>query len=142
MHHKITITGNLGRDPELKYMSDGKAVASFTVAVTDGFGDKKKTIWFKVSVWGKPAENANQYLRKGSTVLVEGKLVTDESGNPRTYTAKDGTTRSSFEMNASEVVYLTKAEKSEEQQQQQPTPATQPRKSAPQQTIEDDDIPF
>ena len=140
MHHKITITGNLGRDPEMTYLSDGKAVTSFSLAVTDGFGDRKKTIWFKVSVWGKPAENANQYLRKGSTVLVEGKLVTDENGNPRMYTAKDGTTRSSFEINASEIVYLTKAEKNEEQQQ--PTPTPQPRKSAPQPTIEDDDIPF
>lgn len=140
MYHKITITGNLGRDPEMKYLSDGKAVTSFTVAVTDGFGDKKKTIWVKVSVWGKPAENANQYLRKGSTVLVEGKLVTDESGNPRTYTAKDGTTRASFEVNASEIVYLSKAEKNEEQQQ--PTSATAPRKSVPQSTIDEDDIPF
>ena len=105
MYQHITLVGNLGRDPELRYTPAGQPVTDLSVATKevwkDQAGEKQdRTTWWKVSVWGKQAENCNQFLTKGSRVLVEGTLRGDESGNPRTYQKKDGTTGSSFEMTA------------------------------------------
>ena len=112
MYQHITWVGNLGRDPELRYTPAGQPVTDLSVATKevwkDQAGEKQdRTTWWKVSVWGKQAENCNQFLTKGSRVLVEGTLRGDESGNPRTYQKKDGTTGSSFEMTAKEVRFLS-----------------------------------
>ena len=112
MYQHITLVGNLGRDPELRYTPAGQPVTDLSVATKevwkDQAGEKQdRTTWWKVSVWGKQAENCNQFLTKGSRVLVEGTLRGDESGNPRTYQKKDGTTGSSFEMTAKEVRFLS-----------------------------------
>ena len=107
MWHKITIVGRLGKDVELRYTPDGKAVASFSVAVDDGFGENKKTIWLRVSVWEKQAETCNQYLHKGSLVLVEGRLTPDpKTGGPRVWKRDDGTESASFEIAASTVRFI------------------------------------
>ena len=77
MYHTIIIVGNLGRDPEMRYTPSGQAVTNFNVATnrqytaSDG-SQVKETIWFRVSSWGKQAETCNQFLKKGSKVLVEG----------------------------------------------------------------------
>ena len=86
--HTIIIVGNLGRDPEMRYLPSGQAVTSFSVAssrsYTNNQGEKvDETIWFRVSVFGKMAETCNQYLQKGSKVLVEGRLQADKNGSPR-----------------------------------------------------------
>ena len=112
MYQHITLIGNLGRDPELRYTPAGQPVTDLSVATKetwkDQSGEKKdRTTWWKISVWGKQAENCNQFLVKGSRVLVEGTLRGDESGNPRTYQKKDGTTGTSFEMTAKEVRFLS-----------------------------------
>ena len=104
MFHKLTIVGNLGKDPEMKYTTDGKAVTTFSVAASNR---KDETVWFRVSTWDKQAETCNQYLHKGSKVLVEGALKADAQGNPRTYERKDGTWGSSFEVTASAVKFLS-----------------------------------
>ena len=77
MYHTIIIVGNLGKDPEMRYTPSGQAVTSFPVATnrqyTTGSGEQvKETIWFRISTWGKTAETCNQYLKKGSKVLIEG----------------------------------------------------------------------
>ncbi|MBI9044465.1 MAG: single-stranded DNA-binding protein [Anaerolineaceae bacterium] len=107
MYHTIVFVGNLGRDPEMRYTPSGKAVTSFSVAVSDGFGDRKKTIWFRVSAWEKQAESCNNYLQKGSKVLVEGRLQSSDSGNPRIWTRQDGTPGASYEITASIVRFLS-----------------------------------
>jgi single-strand DNA-binding protein len=108
MYQKITIAGNLGREPEMRYMTDGTAVTGFNVAVSDGYGENKRTIWFRVSVWGKRAEVANQYLTKGSKILVEGRLKVDpNTGAPRLFTRQDGTVGTSLEITASDFVFLS-----------------------------------
>ena len=107
MYHKIIIVGNLGRDPEMRFIPSGQAVTSFSVAVTDGFGDRKKTIWFKVSAWEKQAETCNNFLKKGSKVLVEGRINADDSGNPRTWSRQDGSTSASYEITAQTVRFLS-----------------------------------
>lgn len=117
MYHTIIIVGNLGRDPEMRYTPGGQAVTNFNVATnrqyTSSDGQQvKETTWFRVSTWGKNAENCNQYLRKGSRVLVEGRLVPDQAtGGPRTFTRNDGTTGANFEVSAQIVRFLsTRAE--------------------------------
>ena len=105
MFHKLTIVGNLGKDPEMKYTTDGKAVTTFSVAASNR---KDETVWFRVSTWDKQAETCNQYLHKGSKVLVEGALKADAQGNPRVYERKDGLGwAASFEVVASSVKFLS-----------------------------------
>ena len=108
MWHKTILIGRLGKDVTLRYTPDGKAVASFPVAVDDGFGDKKTTVWYRVSAWNKDAENCNQYLKKGSLVLVDGRLTPDpKTGGPRVFKRQDGTEGASFEISASSVRFLS-----------------------------------
>ncbi len=113
MFHTIIIAGNLGREPEMRYTPSGQAVCNFSLATnrqyTGSDGQSvKETIWFRISTWGKLAETCNQYLHKGSKVLVEGRLVADAAtGSPRVYTRQDGTSASSFEVSAGTVRFLS-----------------------------------
>jgi single-strand DNA-binding protein len=113
MYHTIIIVGNLGRDPEMRYTPSGQAVTNFSVATNRQYTGSdgqmvKETIWFRVSAWGKTGEVCNQYLRKGSKVLVEGRLVPDAStGGPRIWNRQDGTAAASFEVSASTVRFLS-----------------------------------
>jgi single-strand DNA-binding protein len=107
------IAGNVGRDPEMRYTPSGQAVTSFSVAVNESYtnnnGEKvKKTIWFRVSAWGKQAETCNQYVKKGQMVLVEGRLTCDpNTGGPKIWTKQDGTAGASFEISANIVRFLS-----------------------------------
>lgn len=80
--NKVIILGNLGKDPEVKYMPSGNAVASFSLATDESYTDKstgqkiQKTEWHSIKMFGKLAEIAGQYLKKGSKVYIEGKLQT------------------------------------------------------------------
>jgi len=107
MYQKIIIIGNLGRDPEMRYTPEGNPVASFSVATSRRYSEKEETTWFRVTVWGKQAETCNQYLHKGSKVLVEGRLRPDANGNPTTFQRKDGTWGASYEITAETVRFLT-----------------------------------
>jgi single-strand DNA-binding protein len=90
--NKVILVGNLGRDPEMRYMPSGDAIASFSVATTDNWKDKngqkqERTEWHRISMFGKLAEIAGEYLKKGSSVYIEGRLQTrkwqDKEGNER-----------------------------------------------------------
>ena len=111
--HTALFVGNLGRDPEMRYTPDGRAVTNFSIAVNDDYtnnnGERvKRTIWIRVSTWGKQAESCNQYLKKGSKVLVEGRLIADQAtGGPRVWTGQDGSPRASFEVSAGTVRFLS-----------------------------------
>jgi len=103
--NKITIIGNLGRDPEMRYTPSGSAVTDFSVAVTRSYRtrdgeNKEETEWFRVRCWERLAEIANQYLPKGRQVYVEGRLKS------RTYQDQSGETRVSLDVNATELVLL------------------------------------
>lgn len=111
-YHTIVIVGHLGRDPEMRYTASGKAVTSFSLATSQKYTGStgqavEETIWFRVSVWGKQAESTNQYLKKGSLVLVEGRFKPDDKGNPRLWTRQDGTSAASYEVIASIVKFLS-----------------------------------
>jgi single-strand DNA-binding protein len=112
MWHTLIIVGNVGRDPEMRYTPSGQAVTSFSVAssrqYTANNGQQvKETIWFRVSAWGKQAEICNQYLHKGSKVLIEGRLQPDANGSPRVWTRQDGTAGASYEVTANTVRFLS-----------------------------------
>jgi single-strand DNA-binding protein len=139
-YHTVIIVGNLGRDPEMRYTPNGSAVTSLNVATnrtyTDNAGQKvKETTWFRVSVWGKQAENVNNYLKKGSMVLVEGELRPDkETGNPRIFSRNDGSSGASYEINARTVRFLSsRSGSSDEYPEDGGSPASE---------VGDEDIPF
>lgn len=110
MFQKVILVGNLGRDPEMRYTPSGQAVCNLSVATNRTWSrdgeQQKETTWFRVTVWGRQAETVNQYLRKGRSVLVEGRLNPDENGNPRIWTSNDGQPRASFEVTAQTIRFL------------------------------------
>jgi single-strand DNA-binding protein len=140
VYHKITIAGNLGRDPEMRFLPNGKAVTNINVATNRVYNDSNgqkitETIWFRVSVWGATGEAVNQYLKKGSKVLVEGRLNVDpETGGPRVFTRNDGTTGASYEITGQNVVFLSS--RSEDQSNQAPA------SGGFSEQVDEDDIPF
>ena len=95
--NKVILVGRLGRDPETRYTGGGQAVANFSLATDETYKDKsgerqKRTEWHKIVVWGKQAEIAQQYLKKGSLVFVEGRIQSRE------WQDKEGQKRTSFEI--------------------------------------------
>src|ERR1051326_5337132 len=95
--NKVILVGRLGRDPETRYTGGGQAVANFSVATDESYKDKagerqKRTEWHKIVVWGKQAEIAQQYLKKGSLVFIEGRIQSRELQD------KEGQKRTSFEI--------------------------------------------
>ena len=110
MYQKLIIIGNLGRDPEMRYTPDGKAVTSFSVATSRRYNEK------------------DQYLTKGSKVLVEGRLRPDaNTGAPQVFQKKDGSWGSSYEVSADNVRFLSARGESNPEAGD---------------TVDDDDIPF
>ena len=107
MYQKIIVIGNLGREPEMRYTPEGNPVTSFSIATSRRYNEKEETTWFRITVWGKQAETCNQYLHKGSKVLVEGRLRPDANGNPSVFQRKDGTWGASYEITAETVRFLT-----------------------------------
>jgi len=103
--NKAIILGNLGRDPELRHTPGGKAVCTLRIATnevwTDQSGERQeRTEWHTVVVWGRQAENCNQYLKKGRSVYIEGRLTT------RKWQDKDGKDRYSTEIVADRVQFI------------------------------------
>ncbi len=87
--NKVILVGNLGRDPEVRYLPSGQTVAKFTLATSDSFSDRagarqERTEWHNIVVWGKQAELCGQYLKKGRQAYIEGRI------SNQTYEAKDG----------------------------------------------------
>lgn len=106
MYQKLTLVGNLGGDPEMRYLQNGTPVASFSLAVNkrwkgaDG-QQKDETTWFRCSCWRKQAEIVTEYLKKGSKVLVEGEV------KARPYTDKAGNLAASLDVNVQDVRFLS-----------------------------------
>jgi single-strand DNA-binding protein len=103
--NKITVVGNLGRDPELRYTPQGAAVCSFSMATNEKRRDKSGemqdvTTWFKITLWRNQAENAAKYLTKGSPVYIEGRLRIEE------WTDRDGNNRYTLEVNATDMQFI------------------------------------
>jgi single-strand DNA-binding protein len=134
--NKVILVGNLGRDPELRYTTNGTPVANFTMATTERWTDpsgekKERTEWHRIVVWGKQAEIVGEYLRKGRQVYVEGSLQTRE------WTDREGAKRYTTEVRAMRVQMLGRA------QDRESVPAGGGERVAePEKGFDEDDIPF
>ena len=135
--NKVILVGNLGRDPEVRYTPTGTAVANFTMATTDRWTDpggekKERTEWHRIVVWGKQAEIAGEYLKKGRQVYVEGSLQTRE------WTDREGNKRYTTEIRAQRFQMLGRPD------DRQPVAAqgSQEAVAEPDAPFEGDDIPF
>jgi single-strand DNA-binding protein len=157
--NKVILVGNLGKDPEVRYTPNGKAVANLALATSESWKDQsgqvqEKTEWHRVSIFGKLAEIAGEYLRKGSQIYIEGKLQT------RKWTNKEGQDQYTTEIHLdpfngvmqmlggkSEGAPQQQAQRPAQQQQQQrqQRPAQQSQQPPPMAEPDfdfDDDIPF
>lgn len=146
--NKITLVGNLGKDPELRYTPQGNAVCDFSMATNEKRRDKAGEMqnvatWFRVTLWGKTAENAAKYLAKGTQVYIEGRLRVEE------WTDRDGNHRQSLEVNGTDMQFLGGGGRSDEYSADSPSneaefagPADPPASEFSRPAKADDDIPF
>ena len=143
--NRVTLIGNLGKDPISRYMPNGEAVCNFSVATTDTWKDKttgeKKdsTEWHAITAFGKLAEICTQYLKKGASVYIEGAIRT------RKWQDKEGQDRYTTEIKADEMKMLSGRQDSSGERQEPSAPAPQRRPAAqPSAPFDDfaDDIPF
>ena len=120
--NKVILIGNLGRDPEVRYLPSGDAVANFSIATSENWKDRngqrqERTEWHNITLYRRLAEVAGQYLKKGSQVYIEGKIQS------RKYTDKQGAERTAYEIVCSEMKMLGgKAEGGEGQHTPPPPP--------------------
>lgn len=103
--NKVILIGNLGRDPEVRFTPSGAAVANFTIATSENWTDKggqkqERTEWHRIVLWGKQAELAGEYLKKGRQVYIEGRLQTRE------WTDKEGKKNYTTEVVGSNMTFL------------------------------------
>ena len=132
--NEMILQGHLGRDPETRFMNDGKPVANFSVAYTEKYSGKERTSWFNCSCFGKTAEVAQQYLVKGSAPLLRGKMQS------RKYTDKQGNEREAWEFVVDRILWLGPRK---EGAQDNPRPAqAKPQASGGGFDSLDDEIPF
>jgi single-strand DNA-binding protein len=129
----------LGRDPELRYTPQGTPVCSFTVATNEKRKDKSGetqdvTTWFRVTLWGRQAETASQYLTKGRPVYIEGRLRLEE------WTDRDGKARSTLEVHATDMQFIGGTRGDEANVSFSKASPTDRAPSEPE--LSDDDIPF
>ncbi|NUF79323.1 single-stranded DNA-binding protein [Snodgrassella sp. ESL0323] len=152
--NKVILVGRLGRDPETRYIPNGDAITNFSLATDEQWRDRNgerqtRTEWHNVSLYGKLGEIANQYLRKGSQVFIEGKIQS------RKYTDKDGIERMAYNIIGNEMKMLGNRNDGSDSGNNNAAPPTSnpppeaPRRQPPQQTPTtapiddiDDDIPF
>jgi single-strand DNA-binding protein len=130
--NKVILVGRLGADPELKYTPSGRAIANFSMATNESWKDRdgnpqEKTEWHRVTAWGKLAEIIGEWLKKGSSVYIEGKLQT------RSYDDSNGVKRYITEVVAGSLEMLGNGRKEENQYSEEPESGIPP---------EEDDLPF
>src|SRR5256714_3784356 len=112
--NKIILVGNLGRDPELRYTPQGTPVCSFSLATNERRKDKNTgenndlTTWFRVTLWGRQAETASQYLQRGRPVYIEGRLRVEE------WTDRDGKQRHTLEVHATDMQFISAGTRGED----------------------------
>jgi single-strand DNA-binding protein len=140
--NKIILVGNLGRDPELRYTPQGTPVCSFSLATNERRKDKNTgenndiVTWFRVTLWGRQAETASQYLQRGRPVYIEGRLRVEE------WTDRDGKPRHTLEVHATDMQFIGGG-RSEDAGAQPAKAATAQANAGPEPTdLTDDDIPF
>jgi len=135
--NKAILIGNLGKDPEIRYIPSGQAVATFSIATTRKWRDKEgqpqeQTDWHNIVVWGRMAELAKEYLAKGRSVYIEGRIQN------RSYDDKEGNKRYISEVVATTMQFLGGRSDQAAGSQASPTPSP----DQPPDITDDDDLPF
>lgn len=133
MINKVILMGRLTRDPEIRYTGSEKAVCNFTVAVENGYGDKKQTDFINCVAWNKAAEFLEKYFTKGMMIIVDGRIST------RTWEGQDGRKNYVTEVVVSEVSFGET--RKQQEQARQTDPAHNNKEFTPLDGI-DDDLPF
>jgi single-strand DNA-binding protein len=137
--NKITLVGNLGRDPELRYTPQGTPVCSFSMATTERRKDREgayqeTTTWWRVTLWGRMGETASEHLKQGQQVYIEGRVRVNE------YTSRDGKQRYTLEVHATDMQFISSSRPKDEAAEQKPAAANfQP---GAQPAPDDNDVPF
>jgi single-strand DNA-binding protein len=143
--NKVILVGRLGRDPETRFTPNGQAVCNFSLATDESYKDRagdlqKRTEWHRIVLWGKLAELAQQYLKKGSLIYLEGRIQS------RQWDDREGQKRTSFEIVANTMKFLgargeaaAAAGASADAEAHAPAPAEE---VGPSPEISDEDIPF
>lgn len=136
--NKVILIGNLGKDPELRYTPSGQALAKFSIATTEKWRDKEgqpqeNTTWHNIVCWGRQAEIANEYLKKGREVYIEGRI------DNRSYDDKDGIKKWISEVICRNLQFI--GGKPDQTGESQP-PQDQPTEPPPDISANDDDLPF
>lgn len=129
--NNINVSGNVGKDCELRVTQNGKNIASFSIAVTQGYGEHEKTSWLTCRIFGKTAEGLQPYIKKGDLITVSGEYVTEEW-------EKDGVKRLSPTIIVNQVQLQRKGNNQQQQQPNQVKPSTQTQSEE----FIDDGIPF
>ena len=138
--NKVILVGNLGRDPEVRYIKDGTAVANLRLATSETWNDQngqkqERTEWHRIVAWGKLAEIAKEYMSKGRQIYVEGKLQT------RSWDDRDGNKRYTTEVKADQIIMLgTRGDSAGGRDT--PAPPPEPEPAAAPFEAKDDDVPF
>jgi single-strand DNA-binding protein len=112
MYHKIELIGRLGKDPEYKLLPTGE-VCELSVATDLYKKNEKQVVWFRVSVFGAYASIAAKSLHKGNVVFIEGRLESDETGNPKVFKRRNGEFGANYEVWADKILFLTPKPKDE-----------------------------
>jgi single-strand DNA-binding protein len=139
--NKIILVGNLGRDPELRYTPQGTPVCSFSLATNERRKDRSTgenndlTTWFRVTLWGRQAETASQYLTRGRPVYIEGRLRVEE------WTDRDGKQRHTLEVHATDMQFIGGVKSDLEKDSRPSTAETNSPVTEPT-DLNDDDVPF
>ena len=140
--NKAIVVGNLGNDPEIRYAANGSAIASISVATSERWKDKnsgeqqERTEWHRIKLFGRQAELAGEYLKKGSQVYIEGRIQTSK------YQDKDGNDRWSTEFVAREMTFLGGRGGGGGGDSQSASSASPPQRDSGPSGDFDDDIPF
>ena len=140
--NKIILVGNLGRDHELRYTPQGTPVCSFSLATNERRKDRTTgenndiTTWFRVTLWGRQAETASQYLQRGRPVYIEGRLRVEE------WTDRDGKPRHTLEVHATDMQFIGGGRGEGEPPMERAAAASGGPSEGQQPDLSDDDIPF
>ena len=137
--NKVILVGNLGRDPELRYTPQGTPVCSFSMATNERRKDKSgemqdQTTWFRITLWGRQAETASQYLTKGRPVYIEGRLRVEE------WTDRDGKARHTLEVHGTDMQFIGGGRGEEPPMERAAAAGSATTTEQPE--MADDDIPF
>jgi len=140
--NKIILVGNLGRDPELRYTPQGTPVCSFSLATNERRKDRNTgenndiTTWFRVTLWGRQAETASQYLTRGRPVYIEGRLRVEE------WTDRDGKPRHTLEVHATDMQFIGGGRSEDATPAPARAAAAASDAMPPATDLSDDDVPF